>query len=257
LVLFFKKEHPFLELFLLALGAAAAGFVQGLTGFAFALVSMAFWAWVLPPGIAAPLVVACSLLGQLVAGRRTWAGFRSPAVWPFLAGGLVGVPLGTWVILPRIDPAQFRLALGLFLVLWCPAMLFAARLPPLRWGGRGADALAGWVGGLLGGIGGLSGPVPSLWVNLRHWNKDAQRALFQAFNTTMHTLSLAAMAAGGLVTTRAAMLFLLAAPCMVLPALAGARLYARISEVAFRRVVLALLWAAGSILVFNGFSKPG
>jgi uncharacterized membrane protein YfcA len=246
-----------LELLLLCTGAAAAGFVQGLTGFAFGLVSMAFWAWAIPPETAAPLVVACSLLGQLLAGRRTWAGFRSPAVWPFLAGGLLGVPLGAWVILPRIDPAQFRLALGLFLVVWCPAMLFAARLPALRWGGRGADALAGWVGGIMGGIGGLSGPVPTLWVTLRRWEKNAQRALFQAFNTTMHALALAAMAAGGVLEARTFWFFLLAAPCMVLPALAGARLYARISDTAFRRAVLALLWLAGSMLLINGFSKPG
>jgi uncharacterized membrane protein YfcA len=246
-----------LELLLLCTGAAAAGFVQGLTGFAFGLVSMAFWAWAIPPETAAPLVVACSLLGQLLAGRRTWAGFRSPAVWPFLAGGLLGVPLGAWVILPRIDPAQFRLALGLFLVVWCPAMLFAARLPALRWGGRGADALAGWVGGIMGGIGGLSGPVPTLWVTLRRWEKNAQRALFQAFNTTMHALALAAMAAGGVLEARTFWFFLFAAPCMVLPALAGARLYARISDTAFRRAVLALLWLAGSMLLINGFSKPG
>ncbi len=246
-----------MELFFVALGATVAGFVQGLTGFAFGLVSMAFWAWTLPPETAAPLVVACSLLGQLLAGRHTLAGFRSPAAWPFLAGGLLGVPLGAWVILPRVDPAQFRFVLGLFLVVWCPAMLFATRLPALRWGGRGADALAGWIGGIMGGIGGISGPIPTLWVTLRRLERNTQRALLQAFNTTMHALALAAMAAGGIVQPRTFWLFLLAAPCMVLPALAGARLYARISDAAFRRAVLALLWLAGSMLLLNGFSKPG
>ncbi len=38
------------------LGAIFAGFVQGLTGFAFALIAMSFWVWILPPQIAAPLV---------------------------------------------------------------------------------------------------------------------------------------------------------------------------------------------------------
>lgn len=32
-----------------ALGAAVAGFVQGLSGFAFGMVAMSFWAWVLEP----------------------------------------------------------------------------------------------------------------------------------------------------------------------------------------------------------------
>jgi hypothetical protein len=39
----------------------AAGFVQGLSGFAFALVSMTIWAWRLDPIVAGPLVVFGSL----------------------------------------------------------------------------------------------------------------------------------------------------------------------------------------------------
>ena len=41
----------------IALGAAVAGFVQGLSGFAFGMVAMSFWAWVLPPQEAAALSV--------------------------------------------------------------------------------------------------------------------------------------------------------------------------------------------------------
>ena len=43
-------------------GALAAGFVQGLSGFAFGLVAMTFWVWVIPPQLAGPLVVFGSLL---------------------------------------------------------------------------------------------------------------------------------------------------------------------------------------------------
>ncbi len=39
------------------LGAVIAGFVQGLSGFAFGLVAMSFWAWVLDPRLAATLAV--------------------------------------------------------------------------------------------------------------------------------------------------------------------------------------------------------
>ena len=40
-----------------SLGAAVAGFVQGLSGFAFGMVSMSFWAWALDPRLAAALAV--------------------------------------------------------------------------------------------------------------------------------------------------------------------------------------------------------
>lgn len=40
-------------------GAMVAGFVQGLTGFAFALIAMSFWVWVLAPQLAAPPAGIC------------------------------------------------------------------------------------------------------------------------------------------------------------------------------------------------------
>ena len=50
-----------------ALGAAVAGFVQGLSGFAFGMVAMSFWAWVLEPQLAAldlPDGVTAELAGE-------------------------------------------------------------------------------------------------------------------------------------------------------------------------------------------------
>jgi uncharacterized membrane protein YfcA len=220
------------------------------------MVALAFWAWVLPPESAGPLVVACSLLGQVLNGRTTLAGLRMPAAWPFIAGGALGVPVGAW-LLPHIDAPMFRLGLGLFLVVWCPVMLAVPRLPRVTAGGRAADALAGWLGGVLGGIGGLSGPVPTLWVTLRRWDKAAQRALFQAFNTFMHALALTAFAVRGLVGAEELRLFAFAAPAMLLPLWAGTRAYARLGDHDYRRIVILLLLAAGSMMIVNGISKPG
>ncbi len=220
------------------------------------MVSLAFWAWVLPPDSAGPLVVACSLLGQLLNGRTTWQGFRLRAAWPFIAGGLLGVPVGA-VLLPLIDAARFRLGFGIFLVLWCSVMLFARRLPRVERGGMAGDAAAGWLGGVLGGIGGLSGPIPTLWVTLRGWDKASQRAMFQAFNTAMHVLALSAFTARGLVGRQELLLFALAAPCMLLPLWAGTRVYARLGEHDYRRIVMLLLLAAGLMLIVNGIPKPG
>ena len=50
-----------------ALGAVVAGFVQGLSGFAFGMVAMSFWAWALEPRLAATLAVFGALTGQILA----------------------------------------------------------------------------------------------------------------------------------------------------------------------------------------------
>ena len=50
-------------LLIVALGAVAAGFVQGLSGFGFGMVAMSFWAWTLEPRLAAVLAVCGALTG--------------------------------------------------------------------------------------------------------------------------------------------------------------------------------------------------
>ncbi len=199
--------------------------------------SLTFWVWVLPPESAGPLVVACSLLGQVVNGRTTLRGFRMKAAWPFILGGAAGVPVGTW-LLPLISPEMFKLTLGVLLVVWCPIMLSAARLPAVTFGGRAADTLAGWAGGVMGGIAGLSGPVPTLWVAFRRWDKDSQRAMFQAYHTAMHALALSAFLVRGLVGMEEVRLFALAAPCMLLPILAGSDCM----RASATRIIAALCW---------------
>ncbi len=78
---------------------------------------------------------------------------------------MLGAPLGV-VLLQRIDPTAFKLAVGLLLVVWCPAMLLARGLPCVTRGGRLPDATARWIGGM-GGLGRLSGPAPTLWAALQ------------------------------------------------------------------------------------------
>jgi uncharacterized membrane protein YfcA len=49
---------------LLFLGALAGGFVSGLAGFGTALMALGIWLYVLPPSIAVPLVLICSIVAQ-------------------------------------------------------------------------------------------------------------------------------------------------------------------------------------------------
>ena len=59
----------------------------------------------------------------------------------------------------------------------------------------------------------------------------------------------------GLITAGSLRLFAVAAPSMLLPTLLGARLYRRIDDRGFRRVVLALLLASGIVLLGGNMPK--
>ena len=89
------------------LGTCLAGFVQGLSGFAFGLVAMGVWAWSVEPRLAAPMVVFGSVVGQVMAFATVRRSFHIRRALPFITGGVLGVPLGTW-LLHYIDPRLFR-----------------------------------------------------------------------------------------------------------------------------------------------------
>ncbi len=86
------------------LGAMAAGFVQGLTGFAFALIAMSFWVWILAPQLAAPLVVFClSLQSPNFLKVGICLQLDKSLVAPYILAGLIGVPFGTSYLLDIIQ----------------------------------------------------------------------------------------------------------------------------------------------------------
>jgi len=231
-----------------ALGAIVAGFVQGLSGFAFGMVAMSFWAWTLDPRLAATLSVFGALVGQLLAVFTVRRGFNLRLLLPFVLGGLAGIPLGV-AVLPHLDMAWFKALLGGFLALWCPVMLMARSLPPITVGGRLGDTVAGMAGGVLSGIGGFAGPVPTLWATLRGFGKDEQRAVIQNFNLSMLLVTMGVYLGSGVVTVQMLPYFAIVAPAMLVPTLLGARLYIGISEARFRQIVLGLLTASGVALL--------
>ncbi len=231
------------ELGLIIAGAATAGFVQGLSGFAFSMVSLSFWAWGLEPQRAAVLATVGGLTGQILAALVVRRGSRWRVLWPFIAGGLCGVPLGV-LLLPHIDLRAFKLLIGSLLVVWCPLMLFSSRLPQLR-AGRAADAAAGAIGGLMGPLGGFTGAVPTLWCTLRGMERDEQRAVVQNFNLTMLAVSTAAYLQRGLIKPALYADLAIVAAALTLPALLGMRVYIGISPLAFRQLVLGLLTLSG------------
>lgn len=237
-----------MELILIvAIGAALAGFVQGLSGFGFGLTAMSLWAWTLEPKLAASLSLFGALVGQLLAAVTVRRGWDLKTLLPFIVGGIAGLPLGLY-LLPRLDVPLFKATLGAMLVIICPLMFFAGRLPRVR-GGAAGDALAGAAGGVMGGLGGFTGVVPTLWCTVRGFDRDAQRAVIQNFNLSMQIVTFGSYLATGILEPRMLPMLAVVAPAVLLPVLLGARVYLGISDIAFRKVVLGLLFASGIALL--------
>lgn len=234
------------------IGAMLAGFVQGLTGFAFALVAMSFWVWVLPPQLAAPLVVLASVWSHVISLRQERGQHTSSRqlVIPYIIAGLIGVPLGSY-FLDLIQADTFKLLLGVFLILWCPVMLFNPQIKKIQQSGHYADASIGFLGGILGGLGGFCGSLPSAWLMLKQRPKQEQRYILRHFNFAIQLFTLVTYLTQGTLQTKLLPYALLLLIAVSIPAMLGAKLFYKISERQFKHSVLTLLFSSGCFLVFS------
>ena len=231
-------------MYVLAFGAAIAGLVQGISGFAFAMVAMSIWVWTIDPKLAAPMAVFGGWFGQVISAFRIRRGWHVDILWPFVLGSAIGIPIGQW-LLPYLDPNQFKLVLGSLLVVCCSAMLATAKLPHIKHGGRAADAGVGLIGGVMAPLSGFSGLAPALWCSLRGYNKDEHRAVIQNFNLIVLSATVASNVWAGRLTRSHAPQMAVVAGALVLPAIWGSKIYVGMSAATFRKTVLWLLVFAG------------
>jgi uncharacterized membrane protein YfcA len=235
-------------LFLVATFAAAV--VAGLAGFAFGLVGAAVWLHILTPADTASLIIA---FGILVQGYAVWKlrhALRWRRLWPLIAGAALGVPLGVW-LLAWVQPAVIRAAIGVLLIVYAVYGLARPALAPVKAGGAGADAAVGFLNGVLGGMTGLAGILVTIWCGLRGWPKDEQRAVFQPVGVAIFAMSAAWLGARGMASAETVRLFLIGLPVLLAGTWLGLKLYGRLDEAAFRRIVLILLLISGVAMLFG------
>jgi len=236
------------EMWVLAFGAAVAGLVQGISGFAFAMVAMAIWVWGVDPALAAVMAVFGGLTGQVISVIRVRRGWHLELLWPFVLGSAIGIPIGTW-LLPMLDANRFKLVLGSLLVVCCSAMLATDNLPHFKRGGRLADAFVGLLGGVMAPLSGFSGLAPALWCTLRGYTKDAHRAVLQNFNLVVLAATFASLVWSGRAHAGLAPQMAVVAGSLIIPSIYGSKIYIGMSPVAFKRGVLWLLLLAGGLML--------
>jgi uncharacterized membrane protein YfcA len=234
-----------LGLFLLA--AFIGGFASGLAGFAMGFVVSGIWLHILTPIQTTTLIVGYGLLTQ---GYGVWK-LRRALVWrsiaPFIIGGAIGIPIGT-MLLTYINPAYLRSGVGVLLVIYGAYGLAQPKLKPVS-AGVAADTGIGFANGMLAGLTGLPGFIITVWCQLRGWTKDVQRAVFQPVMLAAIVMNLVSLGLVGAFTADTMRLYLLGLPAMIAGLWVGFKLYGRLDDATFRKVLLVLLLIAGLGLI--------
>lgn len=234
-------------LFLIA-GASLGGVVMGLVGFGTGLTAYGLWLIVLEPRLAVPLVGVCSLATTVFTLRAYSHAISLKRLAPFFLGAAFTLPLGIYA-LTALDPALFKLIIGLFLIVYVPfRWLVIPRLafPDIH---RAWDGGVGVVSGFLCGLAAIPGPLTTVWSSLRGWSKDEQRAVYQPFNQIMTLIAMIGYGYEGMLTRELGVISLYCVPAALCGMALGMIGYRRLDESQFRRAVLMLLLASGIMLV--------
>jgi uncharacterized membrane protein YfcA len=235
---------------IIVLGALAGGLVSGLAGFGTGITAMGIWLYAVSPSVAASLVVVCSVASQVQTLPTIWHAIEGKRVLAFIVPGLIGVPFGT-VLLSYLDARVLKIGIGALLLTFSIHMLLCRARSGSDWGGRFADGSIGFCGGVLGGLAGLSGPLPTMWAVVRGWTKAESRSVFQAFNLSILSAALLAHAISGYLNAQVGRAIVVALPGTIAGAWIGARAYQRLHDRRFQDIILALLCVSGGLLVWS------
>jgi uncharacterized membrane protein YfcA len=228
-----------------------AAFVSSVGGFAFSAICGAIlFRFIDNPIEVVELLMVCSIAGQ---SCMTWTLRRSITwrpLWLFLIGGLLGLPLGFYILLYS-DAVIYTRSMGVVLVLYAAYMLFRR---PILWRRQHPllDGLFGFVGGITGGAAAFPSAFVTIWCGMKGWDKERQRALYQPFILVLQISAIAILTllhprgaiAPSLVLSSFAYL-----PAMLCGTILGTSCFRRLNERQFSLAVNTLLIISGVGLV--------
>ena len=234
-----------------------AGFMSGLIGFAFSAIGAAILL-VLQPIVGVPLLQALSSANQMLSvGQlrrempRTLRDWWPYGAGPCIAGGLVGVPVGVW-LLNNLPAKTLTLVFGVLIGLYSIYSIFKPSRPMLeRFNGEKSGLIVGAIGGLIGGFTAFPGAAVFVWLNLRNLPKVTMRAILQPYILALQIVALITNAAlhPHNFSAKFWTLLLLTIPIVLPGTMSGVTTYHHISETTFRRFCCILLLVSGAGLI--------
>ena len=230
------------------------GVVRGYSGFGGALIVVPLSAMVFGPTVAVPMFYLFDLGSATPYGYRSVPRCKWPQVVPMLAGHLVMLPLGVW-LLANMDPTAIRWSMEasvvLMLLLLVSGWRYTGRTnPPL-------SVAVGATAGLMGAVAGISGPpIIAYWLGQKD-DAPTIRANIMAYYALTSTAMDAVFLVKGMFTWQVLLYAIMIWPSYAAGLWGGARLFRGTSERAFRvsAYVLIAVSAVLSAPVMDFFLK--
>jgi uncharacterized membrane protein YfcA len=229
----------------------AASTIGSIAGFAFSALCGALLFHLLDsPIYVVQVLIVCSMAMQSLSVASLWRSIDWRSLPIFLAGGVLGIPAGVYLLL-HLDCGTYRDVIGALLVAYGGYLLVRRPTRSLQLGPL-ADMGAGFLSGITGRLLGLPSAFVTIVCGLKGWDKARQRGVYQPFILCMQPITLLAISLMRPAPSSAMPLdgqMLAFIPAALLGTWIGLRIFKQLSEGQFRLAVNALLIVSGVALV--------
>ena len=225
-----------------------AGAVQGSANFGFVLIALPLLGLFMPLKTAVPLL---TLVGLFLGTAQLSQIRKKPdvkMVATLLASSMVGVPLGTWILVVA-DDSLLKGIVGTILVV---AAVLLAKGYRVRWGGKTLHTVVGgFLSGLLKGAAAIGGPPIVILLSNYDLDKQTYRANILTYFFLIGVFAIPTYLKAGLFTYDMLIQSIWGFGAAALGLVAGNLIFKRIDERKFKRLTYGIVMVSGVMTMLS------
>lgn len=233
---------------LVILTITVAAFIQGFSGFGFALFSLPILSLLIGIKTAVPLIAVCGLTNNLFLIMDLKQHVKFFELKRLIAGAAVGIPIGA-LFLSKANPEVLKVILGVFIIVFVILNLFQIIKP--KGLNKNYGYLFGWLSGLFGGAFNTNGPPVLIYFYLQGWDKLKQKASITGFFVVTSVIIVITHSLTGVLNSHVLHFYYYSVLGVILGSYIGVKLFNKVSTKVFNKVLLYGLLVISFFLILR------
>ncbi|MDP3681407.1 MAG: sulfite exporter TauE/SafE family protein [Flavobacterium sp.] len=234
-------------LLLLTIGIFTGFFVQTITGFAGALIALPFLLFVMPLPDAIGYLSIFYFISTPIHVYKEWNYIDKPLLKKLALSSFFGLLIGI-IVLAYGQPVILKKALGVFIILFVLNSLKANKEIQLI---SKMKYFFGFLGGFFSGVFSTGGPLYLVIVKNETSDVKTLRATMFGVLGLITFMRIPVLAFEGILTVNQLYNSLYVLPFFILALILGKKVYLKLNELFFKRIMLGLLFLSGIMLLIK------